>query len=133
MLVDHFLAVHSDAHRQRTRSRTRRSNQIFERDGWRCSFPGCSSYRQLEAHHIKFRSAGGSDRADNLTVLCRFHHLRGVHAGRVAIRGKAPDQLVFELGTRPGATPLARYLSGDLLVGDVWAPARAFGGPALIG
>jgi hypothetical protein len=87
--------------------------RIFERDGWRCTVPGCSSRRNLQAHHIEFRSQGGGDEDSNQTTLCAFHHLRGVHAGVIALRGQAPDALVFELGCRPGRPPLARYRSGD--------------------
>ena len=60
--------------------------------------PGCSSYRNLHAHHISFRSAGGSDDPANLTTLCAWHHLRGVHAGVVRCTGVAPDGLWFTLG-----------------------------------
>ena len=116
VMVDHFLSVHSDAHRERVRKKGARAYRIFERDGWRCSFPGCSSYRHLEAHHIQFRSAGGSDRDDNLTVLCKFHHLRGVHAGMVSVRGRAPNRLHFALGLRSGSPPLREYTSGDRVV-----------------
>jgi hypothetical protein len=37
-----------------------------------------------------------------------------VHAGRLGVRGRAPDGLVFELGLRSGAAPLVRYRSGDV-------------------
>ena len=60
-----------------------------------------------------FRSAGGSDRLSNLTTLCAFHHQRGVHDGRVTVRGAAPDALEFTLGLRAGRVPLARFESGD--------------------
>jgi hypothetical protein len=39
--------------------------------------------------------AGGFSTA--LTTLCAAHHQRGVHAGVIRIRGRAPDQLVFEM------------------------------------
>ncbi|MEN8162138.1 MAG: HNH endonuclease, partial [Myxococcota bacterium] len=29
----------------------RREYRIYERDGWRCAVPGCTSYRNLHAHH----------------------------------------------------------------------------------
>jgi hypothetical protein len=77
---------------------TPRDHAVFERDGWRCTVPGCSSYRNLHAHHIVFRSAGGNDGPSNLTTLCAWHHLRGVHAGAVRSTGRAPDDLRFELG-----------------------------------
>lgn len=95
------------------RSRSRRELAIFERDGWRCTVPGCSSRRNLHRHHIRFRSAGGCDGPENQTTLCAFHHLRGVHEGRIRIGGQAPDALWFELGTRSGRAPLARFRSGD--------------------
>jgi len=99
------------------RRRSRRSLAIFERDGWRCTVPGCTSRRNLQLHHIRFRSAGGSDEAGNLTTLCAFHHLRGVHDGRVGIAGSAPDGLRFELGVRAGRQPLVRYDSDDRIAG----------------
>lgn len=95
---------------------TRRPDPVIERDGYRCAVPGCTSRRSLHDHHIVFRSAGGSDAPDNRITLCAFHHQRGVHAGLLRVRGRAPDQLVFELGLRPGAYPLARYQSGDIAV-----------------
>src|SRR6185295_16023673 len=50
-----------------------REHRVFERDGWRCTVPGCSSYRNLHAHHVVFRSHGGSDEPANLTTLCAWH------------------------------------------------------------
>ena len=94
--------------------RVPREHRVFERDGWRCTAPGCSSYRNLHDHHIVFRAAGGSDDLGNRTTLCAWHHLRGVHAGRVRCRGTAPGGLVFELGLRPGREPLLRFGPGEL-------------------
>ncbi len=86
---------------------TPRAHRVFERDGWRCTVPGCTSQRNLHAHHVLFRSAGGSDDDANLTTLCAAHHQRGVHTGVIRISGRAPGELVFEL-------PLGRFRSGDL-------------------
>lgn len=80
----------------------------FERDGWRCTAPGCTARRGLESHHVIFRSHGGPDEAWNRTTLCAFHHHRGVHARLVRCTGRAPDALVFELGSRAGGLPLLR-------------------------
>ena len=96
--------------------RIRKEHRVFERDGWRCAVPGCTSYRNLHRHHIEFRSAGGSDDDSNCITLCAFHHLRGVHAGLLRIRGQAPGGLRFEVGLRAGHAPLAIYTSGDRLV-----------------
>jgi hypothetical protein len=78
--------------------------------------PGCSSYRNLHNHHIRYRSAGGSNAIANRTTLCAWHHQRGVHVGAVRIRGHAPAALRIELGVRPGQPPLAAYRSGDLRI-----------------
>jgi hypothetical protein len=86
---------------------TRRPNPVIERDGYRCTVPGCTSRRNLHDHHITFRSAGGSDAPENRITLCAFHHLRCLHAGLLRVSGRAPDDLVFEL-------PLTRYRSGDV-------------------
>jgi hypothetical protein len=93
---------------------TKRAHRVFARDGWRCTAPGCTSYRNLHDHHIRFRSAGGSDALTNRTTLCAWHHLRGVHSGIVRCDGEAPGKLRFELGLRPGKAPLAVYCSGDV-------------------
>jgi len=87
---------------------------VVERDGYACAVPGCTSRRNLHDHHIRFRSAGGSDAPENRITLCAFHHQRCLHPGWLRVRGSAPDGLVFELGVRPGAPPLARYRSGDV-------------------
>ena len=63
-----------------------------------------------------FRSAGGGNALENQTTLCPFHHQRGVHGGRVRIRGRAPEGVTYELGLRSGLPPLERYRSGDRLV-----------------
>jgi hypothetical protein len=81
----------------------------FERDGWRCTVPGCTARRNLQSHHIRFRSAGGPDEPWNRTTLCAFHHHRGVHAGTVRMAGRAPDGLRLELGGE-------RWKSGDVRV-----------------
>ena len=79
----------------------------FERDGWRCTVPACGARRNLQSHHIRFRSAGGPDESWNRTTLCAFHHHRGVHAGTVSIRGRAPEDLVYGLA-------IGRFRSGDV-------------------
>jgi hypothetical protein len=86
-------------------------HRVFERDGWRCTVPGCSSYRNLHSHHIQFRSDQGPDDAWNRTALCAAHHQRSVHEGigRIRIRGRAPDGLRYEL-------PLVTYGPGERIL-----------------
>lgn len=53
--------------------------QIFDRDGWRCQF--CGSMRNLEIHHLRYRSHQGEHGPENLIVLCASCHNR-VHRSR---------------------------------------------------
>jgi 5-methylcytosine-specific restriction endonuclease McrA len=46
--------------------------QILERDNWRCQ--ACGSMRNLEVHHLQFRSHSGSDVEQNLLTLCATCH-----------------------------------------------------------
>lgn len=47
---------------------------VKERDGYRCVL--CGSIFRLECHHIRFRSAYGSDTVDNMILLCNScHHI----------------------------------------------------------
>jgi hypothetical protein len=86
-------------------------HRIVARDGWRCTVPGCTSYRNLHAHHVTYRSAGGCDAPWNLTTLCAAHHHRAVHQGtgrsRLRISGLAPRGLRFEM-------PLGSWTAGDV-------------------
>jgi hypothetical protein len=94
----------------------RHRDPIFARDGWRCAVPACTSRRNLHDHHIVFRSRGGDNTRDNRITVCAWHHLRGIHAGRVRARGEAPDGITWELGVRHGHRPLVR-LHGDRYLG----------------
>jgi hypothetical protein len=115
-MLDHALAAWQPEPASR---RARRTFALFERDGWRCTAPGCTSYRNLHQHHVVFRSQGGSDDPSNRTTLCAWHHLRGVHGGVLRCTGAAPDGLRFELGPRPDGGALAVYSSGDVRCADV--------------
>ncbi|MBW1687496.1 MAG: HNH endonuclease [Deltaproteobacteria bacterium] len=108
-----------------------RKYRVFARDGWRCTVPGCTGYRNLHDHHIVFRSAGGSDALANRTTLCVWHHLRAIHAGLARCLGQAPGRLHFALGLRPGRPPLVSYASWDLVLDG--AVAEASGGLAIAG
>jgi hypothetical protein len=74
-----------------------------------CRFPGCD--RQVNwssPHHIIYRSRGGSDKLENLVLLCFFHH-RLVHEGgwQVIKAGREfkflpPDRFVMRRARGPG-------------------------------
>ena len=97
------------------RAQPRHRDPVFERDGWRCAVPACSSRRNLHDHHVLFRSRGGDNARDNRVTVCAGHHLHGIHAGRIRAWGAAPDRITWELGVRPGRPPLLR-LEGDRYV-----------------
>jgi hypothetical protein len=68
--------------------------------------------------HVDFdiTSGGGDNARANRITICAWHHLRGIHFGRVRARGRAPGAIHWELGVRAGAAPLLtlqgdRYLS----------------------
>lgn len=44
------------------------------RDRGRCVFPGCTTSRRLDAHHIRWWHRGGPTDLDNLALICRHHH-----------------------------------------------------------
>jgi len=81
----------------------RPGDEIYIRDGWRCTAPGCTSRRNLEDHHLRYRSRGGDDDLANRICLCRFHHQRGEHGGLASCRGKAPTGVLWRLGRRDAA------------------------------
>lgn len=80
------------------------SKRVLRRDRGFCRVPVCSR-DAAHAHHIEFRSAGGSDDPANLASLCAPHHLRGVHMGRVRIRPVPPGLLRWEVGVDPRGAP----------------------------
>ena len=96
-----------------------RRYRIFERDGWRCRVPGCSSRANLQVHHVVFRSHGGGEDDGNLATLCATHHLRGLHQGRLRCHPLPDGLLAWEFAPDPVDGALARYVE------DVsWEAAR---------
>jgi hypothetical protein len=110
----------------------KRRYRIFERDGWRCMAPGCTSRSGLNEHHIIFRSQQGNDADDNLVTLCIGHHQEGLHANHLRCVGRAPDSLWWDLGIRPGGEPLVSYFGERVVThrARVPLPARAEAGAA---
>lgn len=98
----------------------RRKYRIFERDGWRCRVPGCTSRRNLQVHHVIFRSHGGSDDDANLVVLCATHHLQCIHRGWLRCHALPHGLLAWELAPDPERGSLVAYVE-DVL----WSAARA--------
>ncbi|MFQ6018986.1 MAG: hypothetical protein ACE5KF_12425, partial [Kiloniellaceae bacterium] len=78
----------------------RHADAVYNRDGWRCTAPGCTGRRNLEDHHLVFRSRGGPDDLSNRTTLCRPHHTLGAHGRYGRARGTAPLGIDWRLGRR---------------------------------
>ncbi|MBI5503344.1 MAG: hypothetical protein HY899_00975 [Deltaproteobacteria bacterium] len=93
-------------------SQPRHRDRVFERDGWTCQVPACTSRCHLHDHHLIFVSRGGGDEACNRISVCASHHLHGIHAGIIHAAGHAPDAVSWELGCRAGREPLMRTI-GD--------------------
>jgi hypothetical protein len=55
-------------------------SKVFAADNNRCQHPGCAE-TALHPHHLKYRSEGGKDDADNGVTLCVEHH-KTAHEGR---------------------------------------------------
>jgi len=68
--------------------------QVFARDHYRCTAPGCRAARNLDLHHIEYQRDGGGHALSNITVLCSGHHQQ-LHDGALMIRGQAPHALEF--------------------------------------
>jgi hypothetical protein len=83
-----------------------------------CRFPGCSSARYIDMHHIKHWANGGETKPSNLVSLCHFHH-RAVHEGgfevRIlddgALRFARPDGQPLDCGLRGGSQPAGNMLA----------------------
>ena len=89
---------------------------LWSRDR-RCTFPGCSNKRYVDAHHIRHWVDGGETSLENLTLLCSHHH-RALHEGRFRIRRDSGGTLYFQ---RPDGRviPKAGYRLEDILDDDV--------------
>jgi hypothetical protein len=70
---------------------------------------------------VIYRSAGGSDEGTNLIAVCWWCHQRGIHGGRLRVRGQAPDQLTWEIGCRPDGPPLQVFHGSTLMR---WPPGE---------
>ncbi len=78
--------------------RRRNGEAVFERAGYGCQAPGCTSRDKLQLHHLTFRSHGGSDDPSNLIALCECDHQGGIHGGLARCWGKAPLDVTWEMG-----------------------------------
>lgn len=70
--------------------------RIYARDRYTCSSPVCSRH-DVTPHHVRFRALGGGDEDANVTALCTWCHLEGVHGGRIEVTGQV-GALTWQLG-----------------------------------
>ena len=94
--------------------------RIFKRDRYLCQAPACPKRKDLHAHHMEYRSRGGSNDPTNLLPLCYHDHQGVIHARYARVSGEAPQRLYWELGCRPGREPLL-ILNGEKVVGGTRA------------
>jgi len=92
-LCEHFLMVWGPVV---ARKHTHKYSHIYERDAYECTSPVCDRH-DVTPHHLKFRSRGGGDEAANLTSLCVWCHLEGVHGGRIRAEPR-PDGIDWTIG-----------------------------------
>lgn len=77
---------------------------LQSRDGG-CRFPGCTSTRHVDAHHIDHWADGGQTEIDNLVALCRRHH-RLLHEGGFRVRRQGAELAFYTpRGERLPASP----------------------------
>jgi hypothetical protein len=86
----------------------RAADAIYIRDGWRCVAPGCLSRRNLEDHHVIYRSRGGPNDLCNRICLCAFHHRQGEHGTLTLVTGTAPLENYWRIGVKAAG---GRYLN----------------------
>ena len=86
--------------------------RILDRDGWRCAAPECTQRRNLQIHHLEYRSRGGNDDDSNRITLCAFHHHIGEHGGVMRVRGNVRPEgggLTWEMGLDEKGRPWKVY------------------------
>ena len=99
-LFEDFVGTHDDP-----RAIPRREwDAIYRRDGYRCMAPGCTARCGIQDHHLVYRADQGSDEPWNNLCLCVGHHLQGEHGRFAKVRGRAPLDVVWRLGTPELAT-----------------------------
>lgn len=95
LVADHFLET-QPRHRPKRCDPLRR--KVLTRAGGVCAVPGCSLFAR-HAHHVTYRSHGGTDEALNLVGLCGPHHLGAIHHGYLTVEGCAGGRLVWRFAT----------------------------------
>ena len=100
---------------ERIHLKVSRNYAILKRDHFQCQVPGCKCRRNLQVHHIIWRSKGGGDEHFNLITLCKVCHKHILHdLMALKIEGTAPHNLTFtfEPTSSHGEGPFLVYHNG---------------------
>jgi hypothetical protein len=111
-IVEDVNGTPLDVGRRKRTVSTALKRALWSRDRG-CTFPGCANKRYVHAHHVHHWVDGGETSADNLTLLCSYHH-RLLHEGGYRIASDANGDRYFR---RPDgrAIPRCGYRLGDVL------------------
>jgi hypothetical protein len=120
-----FIDAFFEAYDKKDPRRYALNHKVFERDGWQCTCPGCSSRGHLENHHPKRRSQRGPNTMENGTTACRLHHGPAIHGGTVEVDGTAPDGLIWRLGVRKNGKALLTVGPGEQILQPGEPPRQA--------
>ncbi len=85
------------AKREREREAIENRAKVRKRDGGRCV--ACKKVGYTDAHHIKFRSQGGSDDVSNQVSVCRDCH-KAIHGHALRVYGHDAASVRFEWDPR---------------------------------
>jgi hypothetical protein len=73
--------------------------KVKHRDKGRCRVPGCRASCNIDIHHLRPLSEGGTHAYDNLVTLCEAHHI-ALHEGalHIAINARTGEVTVQREG-----------------------------------
>lgn len=102
---------------------------VFARDNYTCQVCGKKD-KILQTHHIKYRSEGGSDRADNLITVCTDCHTHENHqVGGILYKWQQAQKKVEQYKEPPFMNTLRRrtfdkYPDAKITYGSETTPRR---------
>jgi hypothetical protein len=68
--------------------------KVVKRQHGKCAVPACGLSVFTDIHHLRLRSEGGDNDADNLILICAAHH-RAIHRGALWVGGTVAGGLTF--------------------------------------
>jgi hypothetical protein len=101
---------------------------VIERDGFRCTRPGCGNRSSLQGSHIRSRARGGSDDPSNLHTVCAACH-QAIERGTLKVSGTAPDDITWEGPFGTIETPHRSARDAGAKADRVGEGPASYGGP----